>query len=54
MFTLLHYLPHVIIPGLILLALDVLFGDDGRKRHAHPQRVRQQHYVWCEDDVRRH
>lgn len=53
MSTLLHYLPHILFSGLTLLALAAMFGDDGRKTRGQPQRVRQQHYVWREDDVRR-
>ena len=45
MITLLHYLPHVIFSGLILLALALLFADDGRNKRT-PARARRQHYVW--------
>ena len=51
MITLLHYLPHVIFSGLVLLALALLFADDGRNKRT-PARVRRQHFVWQEDDVR--
>lgn len=50
MITLLHYLPHVIFSGLILLALALLFADDGRNKRT-PARARRQHYVWRDDDV---
>lgn len=53
MATLLHYLPHVIFSGLILLALVPLFADDGRKKRVGPQRIRRQHYVWRDDEIRR-
>ena len=46
MLTILHYLPHIIFSGLAMLALVALFGDDGRKKRAFPERVRQQHYQW--------
>ena len=54
MATLLHYLPHAIFSGLILLALVPLLTEDGRKKRMGPQRVRRQHYVWNEEDVRRY
>ncbi|MDB5809820.1 MAG: hypothetical protein JWN94_1942 [Betaproteobacteria bacterium] len=53
MTTLLHYLPHFLFFGLGLLALGALFGSDGRKKHAQPQRVRHQHYQWNDQDPRR-
>ena len=31
MLTLLHYVPHLIFSGLILLALFAMFSDDGSK-----------------------
>ena len=52
MLTITHFLPHIIIAGLIALALVVLFGGDDRKKRQFPQRIRQ-HYVWKEQDKRR-
>lgn len=52
MSTLLHYLPYLIFSGLIALALVPLFAHDSEKRRMRPQRIRRQHYVWHEDDVR--
>ncbi len=53
MLTLLHYLPHILLSSLTLLALVVLFGDDGRKKRAYPERVRQQHYMWDDRSAHR-
>ena len=53
MFTLLHYLPHVLFSGLGMLALVAMFSDDGRPKRACPERVRRQHYVWDDQNRRR-
>jgi hypothetical protein len=54
MLTILHYLPYFLVSGLVVLTLGVMFSEDDRKKRAFPERVRQQHYVWREDDVRSH
>lgn len=53
MLTILHYVPHVIFAGLGMLALVAMFSDDGRKKRAFPERVRQQHYQWTDYNSRR-
>jgi len=53
MLTILHYLPHVLFSGLTVLALVALFSDDGRKKRAYPERIRQQHYTWNDHHPRR-
>lgn len=53
MLTLLHYLPHIIFAGLAMLALVAMFSDDGRKKRAFPERVRQQHYLWKDRSAHR-
>jgi hypothetical protein len=53
MLTILHYLPHIIFAGLAILALVAMFSDDGRKKRAFPERVRQQHYLWNDHNPRR-
>ena len=53
MLTILHYLPHIIFSGLAALALVALFSDDGRKKRAYPQRIRQQYYTWNDHNPRR-
>jgi hypothetical protein len=53
MFTLLHYLPHILFAGLGMLALVAMFSDDGRRKRAVPERARRQHYVWDDHDARR-
>jgi hypothetical protein len=53
MLTLLHYLPHIIFAGLVLLALAVMFGDSGARKRVEPQRIRQQHYTWSDHNPRR-
>jgi hypothetical protein len=53
MFTLLHYVPHILFAGLGMLALVAMFSDDGRRKREFPERVRRQHYVWSDHDARR-
>ena len=52
MLTLLHYVPHLIFSGLILLALFAMFSDDGSKRRRQPQKLKQ-HYTWSDHNPRR-
>jgi hypothetical protein len=52
MLTLLHYLPHIIFAGLAMLALVAMFSDDGRNKHAVPERARRRHYVWNDHEIR--
>jgi hypothetical protein len=53
MFTLLHYVPHILFAGLGMLALVAMLSDDGRRKREFPERVRRQHYVWNDHDARR-
>jgi len=53
MVTILHLLPYILFAGLAVLALVAMFSDDGSKKRAFPQRIRQQHYVWSDNHPRR-
>ena len=53
MLTLLHYLPHILISGLVVLTLIVMFGDDGRKKRVPPERLRHLHYKWNDHNAHR-
>ena len=53
MFTLLHYLPHILFACLGMLALVAMFSDDGRRTRTVPERARRQHYVWDDQSTRR-